>query len=176
MDSREPGRTSVRAQIFRADPPNALLCALSERYGGTTVRSSDPNTLTSQSAPAGQPRSLDSHGMRIDAELRSGDVVLAHVSGEVDLLSAPELRQWVEQHVTGSSGLVLDLDGIGFLGSAGLSVLAELSEQAANDKLTWAIVATKRVVLRPLEATGLVSQMPVYENVDDAVKAVAGTE
>ncbi|WP_197320234.1 STAS domain-containing protein [Saccharomonospora sp. NB11] len=140
------------------------------------MRSTDPHTLTSQSTPAEQPRSLDSHGMRVDAERRSGNVVLAHVSGEVDLLSAPQLRQWVEQNVTDSDGLVLDLDGIGFLGSAGLSVLAELSERAANDAITWAIVATKRVVLRPLEATGLVSQMPVYENVDDAVKAVAGAE
>ncbi|EID52934.1 anti-anti-sigma factor [Saccharomonospora xinjiangensis XJ-54] len=152
----------------------SCLCALSERYGGTTVRSTDPNTLASQSTSAAQPRSLDSHGMRIDAERRQGDVVLAHVSGEVDLLSAPELRQWVKQNVTAPSALVLDLDGVGFLGSAGLSVLAELSEQAAHDTLTWAIVATKRVVLRPLEATGLVAQMPVYENIDDAVQAVAG--
>ncbi|ACU96337.1 anti-anti-sigma factor [Saccharomonospora viridis] len=114
--------------------------------------------------------------MRIDAEQRSGDVVLAHVSGEVDLLSAPELRQWVEQNTSASGRLVLDLDGVGFLGSAGLSVLAELSEKAAQDKLAWAIVATKRVVLRPLEATGLVSQMPVYENVADAVNSLSGAK
>ncbi|WP_043536261.1 STAS domain-containing protein [Saccharomonospora cyanea] len=140
------------------------------------MRSTDPNILTSQSTPAAEPRSLDSHGMRIDAERRSGDVVVAHVSGEVDLLSAPELRQWVEQSTTAASGLVLDFDGVGFLGSAGLSVLAELAEKAAHDKLTWAVVATKRVVLRPLEATGLVAQMPVYSSVDDAVKAVTDGE
>jgi anti-sigma B factor antagonist len=140
------------------------------------VRSTDPNTLTSQSTPAAQPRPLDSHGMRIDTERRSGDVVVAHVSGEVDLLSAPELRQWVEQHTSAGNGLVIDLDGVRFLGSAGLSVLAELSEKATNDKLAWAVVATKRVVLRPLEATGLVSQMPVHSDVDEAVKAVADTE
>jgi anti-sigma B factor antagonist len=140
------------------------------------VRSTDPNILTSQSTPGAQPQSLDSHGMRIDAEQRSGDVVLAHVSGEVDLLSAPELRQWVEQNTSASGRLVLDLDGVGFLGSAGLSVLAELSEKAAQDKLAWAIVATKRVVLRPLEATGLVSQMPVYENVADAVNSLSGAK
>ncbi|WP_298176557.1 STAS domain-containing protein [Saccharomonospora sp.] len=140
------------------------------------MRSTDPNTLSSQSTPGAQPQSLDSHGMRIDAERRSGGVVLAHVSGEVDLLSAPELRQWVQQNTSQANGLVLDLDGVGFLGSAGLSVLAELSEQAAQDKLTWAIVATKRVVLRPLEATGLVSQMPVYENVTDAVNTLSGVK
>lgn len=140
------------------------------------MRSTDPNILASQSTPDAGPRSLDSHGMRIDAERQAGDVVLAHVSGEVDLLSAPELRRWVKDNVSPSDGLVLDLDGIGFLGSAGLSVLAELSEEAAEDKLTWAIVATKRVVLRPLEATGLASQMPLYGSVAGAVNAVAGAE
>ncbi|OQO89538.1 anti-sigma factor antagonist [Saccharomonospora piscinae] len=140
------------------------------------MRSSDPNTLSSQSTTPAGLRSLDSHGMRIDAEWQEGQAVLARISGEVDLLSAPELRQWVSESVPASAGLVLDLDGIGFLGSAGLSVLAELSEQAANDRLAWAIVATKRVVLRPLEATGLVSQMPVYQNTADAVRAVSGAE
>ncbi|WP_028661845.1 STAS domain-containing protein [Saccharomonospora saliphila] len=140
------------------------------------MRSTDPNTLTSQSTPHAQPRPLDSHGMRIDAERRSGDAVLARVSGEVDLLSAPELRRWVQDNVGDTDGLVLDLDGISFLGSAGLSVLAELSEMAAHDKLTWAIVATKRVVLRPLEATGLVAQMPVYESDSDAVSALTAAD
>ncbi|WP_026453209.1 anti-sigma factor antagonist [Saccharomonospora iraqiensis] len=140
------------------------------------MRSTDPNTLPPQSSSDGQPRQLDSHGMRIDAERRSGSAVLARVSGEVDLLSAPELRQWVQDNVGHDDGLVLELDGIGFLGSAGLSVLAELSERAAHNELTWAIVATKRVVLRPLEATGLLSQMPVHQTADEAVAAVTGAE
>lgn len=138
------------------------------------MRSTDPNSVTTESTTNTSPGSLETHGMRIDVGQQSGNVVVAHVAGEVDLLSAPELRRWVHESVGPEQGLVLELDGIGFLGSAGLSVLAELSEQASRGKLTWAIVATKRVVLRPLEATGLMAQMPVYESVADAIEAVAG--
>lgn len=137
------------------------------------MRSTDQDTITTQSTTASAlPGPLDIHGMRIEAEHRSGDVVLARIAGEVDLLSAPELRRWIQQAISLRSVVVLELDGIGFLGSAGLSVLAELSEQAAHEDLSWAIVATKRVVLRPLEATGLVAQLPVHGSVADAVNAV----
>lgn len=111
-------------------------------------------------------------GMHIEAERRSDDIVHARVSGEVDLLSAPDLRKWIHEELGEATRLVLDLDGVDFLGSAGLSVLAELSEQAAGSRLDWAIVAGTRVVLRPLEATGLAEQMPVHADLDSAVLAV----
>lgn len=111
--------------------------------------------------------------MRIDTERRSNDVVVAHISGEIDLLSAPELRRWIQENAAPPQRLILELDGVAFLGSAGLSVLAELSEQNDHNALPWAIVATERVVLRPLEATGLVTQLAVYEKVDTAVHALA---
>ncbi|EHR50002.1 anti-anti-sigma factor [Saccharomonospora marina XMU15] len=136
------------------------------------MRSKDQDIMTTQSTAKTLPGSVEAHGMRIEAEQRSSDVVLVRVSGEVDLLSAPELRRWVREAISPGIGVVLELDGIGFLGSAGLSVLAELCEQAGREGLRWAIVATKRVVLRPLEATGLVSQMSVYGSTEDAIHAV----
>lgn len=110
--------------------------------------------------------------MRIEAERRDDGVVLARVRGEVDLLSAPDLRTWLQEELAAPARLVLDLDGVDFLGSAGLSVLAELVEKSGGGRLNWAIVAENRVVLRPLEATGLAEQMPLHADVDSAVKAV----
>nr|WP_183656037.1 STAS domain-containing protein [Prauserella isguenensis] len=110
--------------------------------------------------------------MRIDAERRPDGVVHVRVAGEVDLMSAPDLRKWIHEELSAPARLVLDLDGVEFLGSAGLSVLAELSEQAAGSSLNWAIVAGTRVVLRPLEATGLAEQIPVHPDLDSAVLAV----
>ncbi|MEU6646487.1 anti-sigma factor antagonist [Saccharomonospora sp. NPDC046836] len=136
------------------------------------MRSTEPNGLTVQSPVSTRSIVADAHGMRIEAERRPDEVVLAHITGEIDLLSAPELRKWVQEVGTRAGGLVLDFDDVGFLGSAGLSVLAELAEKSVLDQLNWAIVATSRVVLRPLEATGLVVQMPVYASVDAAIDAV----
>ncbi|PXY21979.1 anti-sigma factor antagonist [Prauserella flavalba] len=138
--------------------------------------STEPNGLTAQSPANTRTTSRDAHGMRIEASHREDGVVLARVSGEVDLLSAPELRKWIQDEVSPPSGLVLDLDGIGFLGSAGLSVLAELTERSLGERLRWAIVATSRVVLRPLEATGLAAQMPVYAGIEEALGSVRAAD
>ncbi|MFC4001382.1 STAS domain-containing protein [Prauserella oleivorans] len=136
------------------------------------MRSTDTNELAAQSSAGTDSAVQEAHGMRIDAERRSDEVVLARVTGEVDLLSAPDLRKWVREEVATPTKLVLDLDGVDFLGSAGLSVLAELAEKSAHNHLNWAVVASNRVVLRPLEATGLANQMPVYSSVDEAIKGL----
>ncbi|MBK1786485.1 anti-sigma factor antagonist [Prauserella cavernicola] len=136
------------------------------------MRSTESDGLAAEAAAA-RTSSLDIHGLRIEADHRPDGIVLARVSGEVDLLSAPDLRAWIQEEVAPPSSLVLDLDGVGFLGSAGLSVLAELAERSIGQQLRWAIVASSRVVLRPLEATGLAAQMPVHPTPDDAVRSLA---
>ncbi|MQA09795.1 MAG: anti-sigma factor antagonist [Pseudonocardiaceae bacterium] len=111
--------------------------------------------------------------MRIDVERPTRGVVLAHVSGEVDILAAPTLRECIDEHLSGAGGLVLDLDGVGFLGSSGLSVLVETGTRVAKTELKWAVVASRHAVTRPLQATGLDDALPLYETVDDAMDAVA---
>lgn len=117
------------------------------------------------SAPPGQ-------AINIDVEHMSDGVVLARVSGEVDILAAPTLRECIDEHLEGAHALVLDLDGVGFLGSSGLSVLVETGTQVAKTDVKWAIVASKRTVTRPLQATGLDDALPLYQSVADAVSAV----
>ncbi|WP_307849787.1 anti-sigma factor antagonist [Qaidamihabitans albus] len=137
------------------------------------MRSTESTMFTTQSTtvPEQEPAPVTAHAMHIDVEHRPEGVVLARISGEVDLLSAPELRKFVEK-TSPDDRLVLDLDGLGFLGSAGLSVLAELAEQWARRACPWAVVATSRVVRRPLEATGLIGQLPVHPTTETAVRAV----
>ncbi|GAA1202411.1 anti-sigma factor antagonist [Prauserella alba] len=156
----------------------------SQDRGPLTARTSAPagagdRALGPALTPAGAPYeqtgptgTVGTSGMRIDAEHRADGIVHARVSGELDLSSAPDLRKWIHEELAAPARLVLDLDGVDFLGSAGLSVLAELSEQAAVSRLSWALVAGSRVVLRPLEATGLAEQIPVHTDVDTAVLAV----
>lgn len=159
-----------------------MLPSHSHSSGPQTVRGNDPAgagdpAFSPTPTPATTaPQSADAAGtsdMRIDAERRADGVVHARVVGEVDLLSAPNLRKWIHEELTAPARLVLDLDGVEFLGSAGLSVLAELAEEAAGSRLEWAIVASTRVVLRPLEATGLSEQVPVHPDVESAILAVS---
>lgn len=108
----------------------------------------------------------------IDVERLVDQPVVAHVFGAVDLLTAQELRVCVDHNLDAERGLVVDLTCVGFLAAAGLTVLADAGERASRDNRAWAVVASSRPVLRPLEVLGLVQRLPTYDSVPDAVAAV----
>jgi anti-sigma B factor antagonist len=80
---------------------------------------------------------------------------LVEVSGEVDLLTAPQLRETVFAALTGQPPVVvIDLLAVSFFGSAGLAVLIEAQQQASTHS-EIRLVASGPVTVRPLQATGL---------------------
>lgn len=95
------------------------------------------------------------------------DVVVLHVAGEIDLLTATVLGERVrEQLVPQNRVLVLDLTDVSFLGSSGLAEIVAASQAEAAQLV---LVASNRAVLRPLEATGLLPMLTIYETVDEAI-------
>lgn len=113
-------------------------------------------------------------GFDIDVERRPDRPVVAHVCGAIDLLTAPELRVCVDDHVDTATGLVLDLSRVDFLAASGLTVLTDTDLRAAEDNFAWALVANNRAVLRPLEVLGLRHQFPTYDSVSGALAAISG--
>ena len=99
------------------------------------------------------------------------DVVVLHVAGEIDLLTANLLGERVreQQRLAANRVLVLDLSAVSFMGSSGL---AEIVAAAQADSAQLVLVATSRAVLRPLEATGLLPMLTIYESLDEAIAGV----
>jgi anti-anti-sigma factor len=108
----------------------------------------------------------------IDVEQIDGGIAVLRVTGEIDMCTAPELLSQLEETASATQGLVLDLEKVQFLASAGLSILVELARDAPDNGLRWGLVATGRAVLRPLEAVGVLPFIPVYPTVADAVAAM----
>jgi anti-sigma B factor antagonist len=76
--------------------------------------------------------------------------------GEVDSSSAPLLRAEIDGVLdAGATELVIDLDGVTFLDSAGLSVLAGTHRRAAAEGVALRVLASTRAVIRPMQITGL---------------------
>lgn len=100
----------------------------------------------------------------------AGVTVLA-VSGEVDMVSAPALRDALVNGLADGGTYVIDMKGVTFLGSAGLAVLVEAARIAPQHSAALKVVATARAVTRPLEATGLGEVFSVHESVDAALSA-----
>lgn len=87
-----------------------------------------------------------------------GHSVVVRAGGELDILTAPRLSgqlDLAEAIVVPPAPVILDLTGLTFLGSAGLSVLMDHHRRCAALGSRLEIVPGGRVVTRPLEVTGL---------------------
>lgn len=82
-----------------------------------------------------------------------GAGVLA-VRGEIDAASAPVLREAVERVQALEVPVVIDLAGVTFMDSSGLSVLVEATLRA-GDAASVCVRNASEQVLRVLEVTGL---------------------
>jgi anti-sigma B factor antagonist len=101
---------------------------------------------------------------------KAADHAILHVAGEIDLLTANLLGERIrEQLLPETKLLVLDLSEVSFLGSAGLAEIVSASQAGKDSGTRLVLVATNRAVIRPLEATGLLSMLTVYDTVTDAL-------
>ena len=100
----------------------------------------------------------------IDVTGSAATGVLLTVTGEVDSSTAPSLRAAVDTaFADGARSLTVDLEGVTFLDSAGLCVLAAAHRRAAEDGVVLRVVASGRAVVRPLQITGLYDLLAVEQ-------------
>lgn len=103
----------------------------------------------------------------LDVQVRVADgTTIVTVHGEVDMASAPQLQTALEAAQPGGKPLVVDMSEVGFLGSAGLSVLLVITESAGSDGVR---VVASEAVRRPIELTGLDKMLAVYDSLDAAL-------
>jgi anti-sigma B factor antagonist len=97
------------------------------------------------------------------------DACVVTVGGEVDALTAPELASVVTAQLAAAALVVVDLDGVQFLGSAGLSVLVQANELATREDRHLRLVCHSRMINRVLAATGLRDQFSFADTVSKAL-------
>jgi anti-sigma B factor antagonist len=82
--------------------------------------------------------------------------VRIEAAGEIDSSSAPALRAELDAALDlAPREVVLDLGGVTFLDSAGLSALAAAHRRATVEGVRLRVLVSGRAVMRPLQITGL---------------------
>jgi anti-sigma B factor antagonist len=98
---------------------------------------------------------------RCDVE-RDRDRVIIRPAGEVDLATAPIVEQaMAEARGSGFAHIILDLRQVTFLDSSGLRLLIAWSQSAKEDDFRLGIVPDAPAVLRLLELTDALRQLPI---------------
>lgn len=99
-----------------------------------------------------------------------GRVAVVAASGDLDMLTAPQLREAVEATLSKSpAGLIVDLTEVDFLGSAGMQVLMEAHNQTDGTETRFAVVADGPATSRPLKITGIADTIDLFTSLDAAL-------
>jgi anti-sigma B factor antagonist len=102
----------------------------------------------------------------------SGDCAVLRVAGEVDVYTAPTLRErMLEVAAKGAVHLIVDMGGVDFLDSSGLAALVEARKRLREGGGSLIPVITNPRILRVFEITGLSYALPPRPSVPAAITA-----
>jgi len=97
---------------------------------------------------------------------RIGSTLLVSVSGELDIASAPRVREAVEDGLDDAvRAVVLELAGVGFLDSSGLRALIDVAAGCESAGRAFALASPSSRVERLLGMVGLAERFTVLGDV-----------
>lgn len=99
--------------------------------------------------------------------------VVLNVSGEVDMLSAPQLAEAIHTALAAApAALIVDLSKVDFLASAGMTVLVTAQAEVVPPT-RFAVVANGPATSRPIKLMGLDGILSLYSTLDSALSRIA---
>jgi anti-sigma B factor antagonist len=103
-------------------------------------------------------------------EYAEDGVLRIAVTGEVDVASAPTLREHLYGAVERSKGIVIvDLLGVTFIDSTALGVLIGTQERSDEHGIQLRIILKEARIVKIFEITGLTDLFSIYPTVTEAV-------
>ena len=118
----------------------------------------------------GEPAYSRSGALRLEQIEHPTGMVVLHATGEIDTETAPELGAEVGVWCETAPQVLLDLSGVTFLGSAGLSVLLETRDMIEGAGLQLRC-GTSRAVRRALQVTGTMELFDVLDRIPEETEA-----
>ena len=102
----------------------------------------------------------------------NGDWSVVEVRGEVDVFTAPKLRERIIELVErGRRNVIVDLAGVTFMDSTGLGILVGCLKRIKEQGGSLALAGPQRPVMRVLTITGLARVFPIHETVAQATSS-----
>jgi anti-sigma B factor antagonist len=97
------------------------------------------------------------------------DLTVINVEGEIDVYTAPKLREKLIDLVNkGKYHLLVDMEKVEFLDSTGLGVLVGGLKRVRAHDGSLELVRTQERILKIFRITGLTKVFGIFDSVDDA--------
>jgi anti-sigma B factor antagonist len=104
---------------------------------------------------------------------RERGYAIVTVAGDIDIATVTRLRERLSQLAASGRPLVVDLDQVGFIDSAGLGGLVGAAKRAAGYGGGLHVVCARPQIRQLFRLTGLDHQMPPARTLDQALTALA---
>lgn len=114
--------------------------------------------------------------VQVEIEEREGDdIVVARLTGELDISGAERTGQRIAEAVPSSArGVVVDMTDLEFIDSSGVSMLFALARRVRSRRQELRVVAPDgKPVARVLQIVEFDRAAPVHADVDSAVAEIA---
>ena len=106
-----------------------------------------------------------------------GGRTIVEVGGEIDVYSAPTLRDRLNGLVAeGHHDLVVDMQGVEFLDSTGLGVLVGGLKRVRTQHGSLQLVCSQERVLKVFRITGLTKVFAIHDTVEQALATDTGAD
>ena len=118
----------------------------------------------------------DMHSTLRATTQRSGSAVVIYAGGEIDACNESTWRRLQGEAAAAVSPpgpLVIDTNGLDFMGCCAFAVLADEAKQCHGRGIELRLVTLQPVVARTVAACGLTGLLPIDQSVDAALSAVA---
>ena len=106
-----------------------------------------------------------------------GDRTVVSVGGEIDVYTAPKLReQLIDLVSAGNYHLVVDMENVDFLDSTGLGVLVGGLKRVRAHDGSLELVCTQERILKIFRITGLTKVFGIHDSIAEAEEKRKGAK
>jgi len=113
-------------------------------------------------------------GKRLSVSISTdvGDgAVIVHVKGDLDVYTAPRLKEALDEGSAGGGRLILDLSEVDFIDSTALGVLVGTLQETEASGSVFRLVVDDPFLLKIFHITGFDGVFSIFPQVEDALSA-----
>jgi len=108
--------------------------------------------------------------LSISKDALDGAVVI-HVKGDLDVYTAPRLKEALDEGAAAGGSLILDLSEVDFIDSTALAVLVGTLQEAQSSDRIFRLVVDDPFLLKIFHITGFDGMFSIFPQVEDALSA-----
>ena len=111
--------------------------------------------------------------IQLHTQIKENKLLIIRLAGRLDSLTSTQIEAELLQHLEQSSlPLLLDLQALDYIASAGLRIILMVAKRAKSQELPFALCGLQPQVHHIFEISGFLNIMDVYTDESQAISAL----